>query len=663
MRVGGLASGMDIDSIVKDMMKAKRIPLDKLKQKKQVLEWQRDDYRSMNTLMLGFRDKLASLKLTSSYRSRIVSSTNDAQVSATVASGASQASYTISQVKQLATAATRVGAEIAGIDPVKSFKDQNSNIGWSQGVLESKTFTANGKVLDVADLKIAADTSINVKVNGKSYKVITDPSKEPSKDEVLFTDGKLTFREELGDKSSVKVDYIVAEKQVDTTINKDQNLISLGKSSVNIKTIKINNEEYELDFENKNPSGYPALKLKGTTPPQNGSVTGWVDIKSGNILFESGIKENDKVTTTYTQNYTDFSIGVKTSTGEASERIFVTDAESLNNVIRKVNDSSAGVTMFFDEHTKQLTMTRKETGNSEIMLEGDFINNVLKMENKDAEGKYVGTEGKNAIFTVNGLETQRTSNTFSMNGVTFTLKQTFTDPVTVGVSNDSEGVLTNIKEFVDQYNKLIEDMNKKLNEERYRSYQPLTDDQREGLSDKQQEKWEEMAKSGLLKGDPILSGVLSSMRLDMSSSVETNGLFSQLSQIGITTTANYLDGGKLEINEAKLKEAIDQDPEAVENLFRGTGTTDANRGVVHKLYDSVNQSMTKIQDRAGRATSTKQQFALGREMLDVDKRITSSESRLKQYEDRLWRQFTAMEKAIQRANSQSAYLMQQFGGF
>ena len=77
MRIGGLASGMDIDSIVADLMKAERMPLDKLKQKKQVLEWQRDDYRSMNTLLLDFRSELTQMKLSSKYRARTTTSTDE----------------------------------------------------------------------------------------------------------------------------------------------------------------------------------------------------------------------------------------------------------------------------------------------------------------------------------------------------------------------------------------------------------------------------------------------------------------------------------------------------------------------------------------------------------------------------------------------------------
>lgn len=650
MRIGGLASGMDIDQIVKDMMKAKRIPLDKMKQQKQIIEWKRDDYRGMNTMLLGFRDRLAQLKLTSNYRARMVSSTDEAKVSATVTSGASQASYSISEVDRLATAASRIGGKIEGIDPAISLKDQgNLGIKWKKGVVESKTLRSEGGKINLGlNGSVVDESSLSVKVNGTSYKV---------GDEVTYNsaDGTLEFVGGLPDGTAVKVDYAVNEKHSTFTIGEKQNMISLGKGSIAELTVKVDGTEYTMG-----------------TPDQNGFAAlgnGWkVSVATGDILFEGSLPEKGtEVEVSFTQNYTNFTIESHTSKGEVKEQIFVTGNESLNTVIRKVNESAAGITMFFDEHTKQITMTRKETGDfnnggDNIIISddpNDFLASVLKF------GATTENKGQNAKFTINGLETERTSNTFSMNGVTFTLKQTLkvTDPpITVNVSNDSEGVLKTVKEFVDQYNTLIGDINKKLNEERHRGYKPLTDEEQEELSDKQIEKWEELAKSGLLKGDPMLSGVLTQMRLDMSSSVETNGLFKQLSAIGITTTSNYLDGGKLEINETKLKEAIEKDPEAVENLFRGTGTNDSDRGVVHKLYDSVNQSITKIQDRAGRATSTNQQFALGRELISVDKNIDSFETRLKMQEDRLWRQFTAMEKAIQRANNQSVYLMQQFGG-
>src|SRR4051812_20889711 len=108
MRISGLASGMDIDSIVSDMMKIKRMPLDKLKQQKQTMEWQRDDYRAMNTLLLDFRSELTQMKLTTKYRTRMTSTTDESKVTATASSAASMSSYSISNVTHLASAETRV---------------------------------------------------------------------------------------------------------------------------------------------------------------------------------------------------------------------------------------------------------------------------------------------------------------------------------------------------------------------------------------------------------------------------------------------------------------------------------------------------------------------------------------------------------------------------
>jgi flagellar hook-associated protein 2 len=136
----------------------------------------------------------------------------------------------------------------------------------------------------------------------------------------------------------------------------------------------------------------------------------------------------------------------------------------------------------------------------------------------------------------------------------------------------------------------------------------------------------------------------------------------QLAAIGIKTTANYLDGGKLEIDEAKLKKAIEEDPASVENLFRGTGDSTSSKGIVQRLYDDVSGTIDKLNERAGKATYTNQQFTIGKNLDDVSKKITTFTDRLKQIEDRYYNQFTAMEQAIQKANSQMSYLMQYFGG-
>ncbi|MBP1913317.1 flagellar hook-associated protein 2 [Lederbergia galactosidilyticus] len=664
MRIAGLASGMDIDSIVKDLMRAESIPLDKLKQKKQILEWQRDDCRALNTELLSFRDKLAQLKLTTNYRSRTVSSSNEQFVTATVSSGAAQASYSITEVKNLAKAATMVnGGGITGkdgkFDPTKSLKDQlPDGFKWEQGVVESQTLTVD-KDGNVPEFKFDGDLKeVNVIVNGRAVKITTDETNHKADEVLVKSDGTLVFGENVkpANGSVVKINYVVNEKTTSKTVGEDPiKTWSLGKGALNTGSVKIeyNGQTYSVTEGNKLKSG--------------DDVLGEINLDTGVITFaeEKEIKDTE-ITATFTQDYASFGINTHTSKGEVNETIFMTGTDTLNSVIRKVNESSAGVTMFYDSFTDQVTLTRKETGKfgdgeKDIQVNGDFMTNILNFDNQIVD------DGQNAKFTINGLETERSSNTFDMSGVTITLKQTFgadsnQQAATISVGNDTEQVFENIKQFVEDYNALIKEISDKINEPLYRDYKPLTDDEREELSEKQQEKWEEMARSGLLKGDMVLSGVLSSMRMDMYSTVETNGIFKQLASIGIKTTANYLEGGKLEIDEAKLKAALEEDPESVENLFRGNDS-EAGKGIVHRLYDTVDASMKKLQEKAGRATSTNQQFTLGRELISVDKSIDRFEDKLKLTEERYWRQFTAMERAIQQANQQSAYLMQQFGGY
>ncbi|EDL63927.1 flagellar filament capping protein FliD [Bacillus sp. SG-1] len=681
MRVGGLASGMDTDSLVADLMKAERMPLDKLKQKKQTIEWKRDDYRAMNTLLLDFRSELTQFKLTTKYRARQTTSTDESKVTATASSGASQASYTINNVTQLATAATKVSGTGPSetlssdpnnkLDPKAGLFNQTSKLAngagftWSEGIIEKQTVkaTEDGTTLnfDIGTSTLKDLDKMSVKVSGKSFEVVTAmPAEGLGSNQVLVDNtGSLTFGSTVKKDSSVSVEYLTTDKTetIDTTNPvKD---FQLAKGSISSLTLTVDGTDYS--FGTTDAEGNTQLVDAG-----NNSI-GTINKETGKITF-SAEQSNKTISVTYSQNYADFSLQTFTKDGEKNVNFLIAGNETLNGVISKVNQSDAGVTMFYDSFSDRATMTRTETGNfntsgNEINTSGNFVNNLLRF------GSSAETGGTNVKFEVNGLQTERNSNTFEMNGVTFSIKQTFSSAngVSTTVSNNTEDVFENIKGFVEKYNELIGKIKDKTGEEFYRSYSPLTDDQKEQLSEKQQEQWEEKAKSGLLRRDSTLSGLLSEMRSDFYQPVDNanvSPLFKQLSSIGITTTSNYLEGGKLEINEAELKKAIEEDPDSVENLFRGGSgaASDSQKGIVHRLYDSVNGTIDKLKEKAGGAFSTLQQFTLGRELKNVDSEITRFEERMKQVEDRYWRQFTAMEKAIQQSNQQSMYLMQQFSG-
>src|SRR5690606_28685531 len=240
---------------------------------------------------------------------------------------------------------------------------------------------------------------------------------------------------------------------------------------------------------------------------------------------------------------------------------------------------SLGLMMFYDEHTDRISLTRTETGKfntkwqlneetnqkeqvsagADIILHDPFLNEVLGFapiteSDTDFSNSYY-TDSQNAKFTINGLTTERTSNSFTMNGVTFTLKRTSepNETASLNIMNDNEKLFENIVNFINKYNELVEKIETKLQEPRYKSYKPLTDDERETLTDKQQEQWEEKARSGLLRNDSILSGLITNMRTAIYSAVNQSDLdpnMRTLSSIGITTTANYMSA-KLIIDEEK----------------------------------------------------------------------------------------------------------------
>jgi flagellar hook-associated protein 2 len=703
VRIGGLASGMDIDSLVKDLMKAERTPLNKLLQKKQTLEWQRDDYRAMNTLLLDFRSELTQMKLTSKYRARSTTSTDDAKLTATATGAASQSSVSVSKVTQLASSERMVNGGKVSLDSSKSLFEQTSaETMWKQGAVESKTLAADGTSnplsLGVTDVNLIDAASWSVSVNGKGYKVVTDAADLSDSSVLIDASGNLTFSSVLAKDSMVKVDYVAETKTDSIKISYNTSSIQLSHGSINEVTgqqIKLTMAVKEGGTSTSQSDVLFSINANGEILDIDGStVLGKLDKQSGKITFdnakmnekgylppekpEEGKEYTYKIELNYDQNYTNFSVDTVTSKGNVHKNFLVQGNETISSVTSKVSAANVGVSMFFDSFSGQMSLTRTETGKfntetdasgnllADIKTSGDLINNIFKF------GTGTITEGANAKFEINGITTERSSNTFTMEGVTFTLKQTFgapgtTDPtaspVSINVNNNSTEVFDNIVQFVNKYNEMIDKINKKVGETRYRDYKPLSDEEREAMSDKQQEMWDEKAKSGLLRRDPILSSALSEMRMDFYQSVsndKVNPLYNQLSELGIETSSNYLEGGKLIINETKLKAAIENDPESVENFFREDGATESQKGIINRLYDTATNIMDKLKVKAGNSFSTSKQYALGRELDDIGDRITRFENRLKQVEDRYWSQFTAMEKAIQRANEQSAYLMQQF---
>lgn len=358
-----------------------------------------------------------------------------------------------------------------------------------------------------------------------------------------------------------------------------------------------------------------------------------------------------------------------------TETITFESNESIKTVLNRINQQ-ASVNAFFDSQTGKIAMIAKNSGEGNIEVKiGD-------------EASTKGEPGQNAEFTFNGLKTNRSSNTFQINGFEITLKQVTApyeettvqdsgneeeveqspivapsgETITFSSSPDTEKIIESVVKFVDDYNKLIEELNAKVKEPKYRSFHPLSDEQKAEMKEKEIELWEEKAMSGTLRNDATIQSLLQKMRSALNASVKDGNTDLYLSDIGITTSKNYLDNGKLIIDENKLREIISEDPNKVYKVLGQSSDNDNERGLVGRLRTAIDDTRKVITERAGNTGAVNDTFTLGRTLKQMDNQIERFQTRMQQVEDRYWKQFTRMEMAIQRANAQSAQLMSAFGG-
>src|SRR5690625_2377778 len=315
--------------------------------------------------------------------------------------------------------------------------------------------------------------------------------------------------------------------------------------------------------------------------------------------------------------------------GEEKEyKIDVDDGDTINDILKKINDCDSPVRAFYDEQSDKVIMETTRTGKynpekdgSEIKFDDEyFFKTILKM------GKEEG--GENAKFEYNnGITLESKTNSYELNGVRFEFKNETTGNVNLTVSNDVEASFEAIMKFVDKYNEVVETLNESQREEKYRDFPPLTEAQKKEMSEDEIEKWEEKAQSGILKGESAIKDGMFAMRQSWYTTVETDGAFSSLTEIGITTSKNYLDGGKLIVNEDDLRSALQEDPDSVQKLFSNSETAES-RGLVNRLEDAVEGTMRKIEQRAGKSTSTLENYTLGKRMKDLTNRISAFEDKI-----------------------------------
>lgn len=329
-----------------------------------------------------------------------------------------------------------------------------------------------------------------------------------------------------------------------------------------------------------------------------------------------------------------------------------TESDTLESLAKKINGSKAGVTALVTDG--QFSLSANSTGRAsdsaaDIAVLGDAagIFDKIGFNSGGAADFGLANNGKDATAKINGIELTSSTNQFTVAGYTLELNSNVNTPFNISSSTDKEGAVKKVKEFISSYNELIKSLNTSVIQKKNIDFSPLTDAQKAEMTDSEIAKWEEKAKNGLLKNDPILRKTVSEFRASIYSSTDKDK--ATLAKIGITTTATYNDGGQLELNEEKLLAALEKDPDILSKVFTG------DTGVISTMRDSAKDAISNIKRVAGNeATASEKTYSIGRDISGLDARIENWKDRLKGVEERYWNQFSAMELAVQKANSQSS---------
>lgn len=397
-------------------------------------------------------------------------------------------------------------------------------------------------------------------------------------------------------------------------------------------------------------------------------------------------------------------IQVKDSSGNVVKTVSVTGNTTIKDLVSALN--GAGDTKAsFDATNKRIFMTSNKTGEQNAFsLDGDA--DILKTVGLSKEGGASIVDAQDSEIELNGAKFTSANNTYTVNGLTIDcLAETGNSEISITTSVDTQSMYDQVKSFLSQYNSLMKEMCSLYNADSAKGYEPLTDSEKDQMTDTEVEKWEEKIKAALLRRDDTLDGIMSTMKNAMSTSyyiyngnavtydsdkqyykcngnaiknsdgsyvtsasqlklwASANGAKKySLSSFGIKTeayatmTANssqdayHIDGDADDSvsknNSDVLMNMLSSDPDTVSSFMKQ---------LTSGLYSAIDTKMKSVKGLSSSYTIYND-IEMAREYSDYTDTISKWEDKLTDLEDSYYKKFAAMESALASLQSQSSSL-------
>lgn len=707
VRMTGMISGLDTESLIQTLVEAQQLKNKKTVDKKTKLEWTQDKWKDLNTKLYSlYTTELNKLTLQSSYLTKKANVSDESKVQVKAGATAPLGSQKI-EISQLASSGYLTGSELdSSIKKTSTLAELGitGSATLNLTVGDKSTYIEVDESMTIADFTAKLQSSgINASYDEKNHRIFMS-----SKQSGLSNDFSLTASSANGSdilkKTGLATDTI---SDADTLVYNTwaQNAVYAADGSIDhaatIAAIKANSATATaIDDEVAKRVASYTERVKSLTSnteeltETNKTLTETIDKNQKTI---SDVKDTDSykeifLSDIYSENNLE---GAKTgleseieSLKAAMEAGTISEEEYQKNVEKKetqksqieqvlsLQEQNKTYTETIAENEKTISANETERDELNAKLANDNAGVISEVEDvmvakadyaaQVVAGKIAITgsatkiDAKDAEFTLNDAKFTSDTNETTVNGITLTLSGTTTSPVTFTLINDTQAVYDTIKNFVNKYNEILKEMNELYYADSSRGYDPLSDDEKDAMTDSEIEKWETKIKDSLLRRDNTLGGIISSMKSSLLTPVEVNGKKYSLSSFGVGSSSIYLERGLLHIqgdaddtmyssSTNKLMAALEDDPDTVMQVFSG---------VAKNLYKTMQDKMKKTS--LSSALTFYNDVYIKNQLVAYNKQISKDEKKLTELEDKYYKQFSAMETALAKLQSQqnslSSYL-------
>ena len=706
MGIYGLSgSGIDVDSMVRMGMMSRQNQYDKMYKEEVKNEWVKEAYTNMYSSLNTFNSStLYNYKLSSTTSPMNAASSNTAVATATANADAVSMSHTVNVSRTASNAYLLTADKIT-----RQNKDLSESI-----YLKDILFTSEEQ--SALSAAISADTEEADKLADSallSFDIADGTESTSTKKTISFTyaeilNSNLTVND-LASRlnqsgANIKAAYDSANdafsiyqkdggKANKILLSVENGADSSDTSSAAGNGVRLlNNLQLAAVTQDVDDDGALISKLSDALTVQTATGTSTIGGEKASYLSQVVVGDSTKLDSLFKPTLEGTTSPIKFTLNDGNNNSFEVSidasstVEDLMNAINTDTRANAyfsaerdpnGYLSFTAKDGSNLSMTVNSSDASVAAENGRYFLNALKFADVDTEltedivglaqknddDTYTqGVSGVSAEVTIDGRKYESETSKISVGNVTYTLASK--GATTVTVTQDTDKLVENVKKFVEDYNKMLDELNTKYYEERYSDYGVLTQTQEKGMTKEQIEKWNEKAKSGLLNHNQTIGKIISEMREAIYTPVDgATGKYNTMMSIGITSST---DRGHLTLDEEKLKKALNAEPDCVRQIFNSDGdykdkngetkTDYRKQGVVGRISDSLYKNLKTMKSYAGTTTEAADGSSLGDLIRQLKTKMSNFKTMMNAFENQLYKKYDAMEMAIQRMGVSMGYI-------